>query len=214
MNIIVCDDHPVVREGLTRILTSSWDGCGTVAVRETASGQALLEAVRQGPCDVVLLDVTLPGLGGLDVLRQLRQEHPRIPVLMLSVHSAEQYAIRALRAGASGYLTKNLASGELLTAVRTVVSGRRYLTPDVMDRLAEDLSRPGNRPAHESLSDREFQVLVLLATGRTVAEIARTLCLSYNTISSYRSRIVAKLGVSTQADLIKYGIQHDLVELS
>lgn len=207
MNVVVCDDHPVVREGLSRILA---DNFLRVSVTETGNAEDLLQALRTQPCDVILLDITLPGRGGLDVLRQLKQEHPRVPVLMLSVHSPEQYAVRALRAGASGYLTKNLAADELRKAVKTVVSGRRYLTADVAERLLHDLERPSDRPSHELLSDREFEVLGLLATGHTASQIARKLCLSYNTVSTYRSRIAVKLGFSTQAELIRYAIQHGI----
>jgi two-component system invasion response regulator UvrY len=160
----------------------------------------------------VLLDVTLPGRGGIEVLRQLKQERPRVPVLVLSVHPADQYAVRALRAGASGYLTKDLAAEELVTAVRLVTQGHRYLTPAVADRLAETLEKPVNRAPHEELSDREFQVLSLLGAGKKVSQIADELCLSYNTINTYRTRIFSKLGLKTDAQLVRYALQHGLSE--
>jgi two-component system invasion response regulator UvrY len=207
LDIIVCDDHPVVREGLARIIQSNLD---VVRVREADSGPMLLDLLREASSDLVLLDVTLPGRGGLDVLRQLKQERPRMPVLVLSVHPADQYALRALRAGASGYLTKDLAAEELVTAVRLVTQGQRYLTPAVADRLAEALEKPVNRSPHEDLSDREFQVLSLLGAGKRVSQIAEELCLSYNTVSTYRSRIFSKLGLENDAQLVRYALQHGL----
>jgi DNA-binding NarL/FixJ family response regulator len=209
MDIIVCDDHPVVRQGLARIIQSTL----TVAdVREADSGQALLDRLHERTSDLVLLDVTLPGRGGLDVLRQIKCEQPRLPVLMLSVHPADQYAIRALRAGASGYLTKDLAADELVTAVRTVTQGHRYVTAAVAERLAEDLEHPGDGPPHEMLSDREFQVLELIGAGKKVRQIADALCLSYNTINTYRSRLFSKLGVTSDAELVRYAIRHGLTD--
>jgi two-component system, NarL family, invasion response regulator UvrY len=207
MNVIVCDDHPVVRHGLTQIMLTKLD-VGTV--READNAQSLLDLLRESPCDIILLDVGLPGRSGLDVLRQLKQERPRMPVLVLSVHPADQYAVRALRAGASGYLTKNLATEELVKAVRTVVGGHRYVTPDVAEQLAEDLDRTDDRLPHETLSDREFEVLMLLAEGKRAKEVADALCLSYNTISTYRSRILAKLGLRSDAEIVRYALRHRL----
>ena len=209
IDVIVCDDHPVVRHGLAWIIQNHMQ---VGSLREADSGHALLELVREKPGDVVLLDVGLPGRGGLEVLRQLREEWPRLPVLMLSVHPAEQYALRALRAGASGYLTKDLAAQELVTAVKTVASGHRYLTAAVAERLADDLGRDADRDPHDTLSDREFEVLSLLGAGKSVSQIAAELCLSYNTISTYRSRVLAKLGLRTDADIIKYALKHGLAE--
>jgi two-component system invasion response regulator UvrY len=209
MDIIVCDDHPVVRQGLTRIIQS---GINVAQVREADGGQMLLDLLRDQPSDLVLLDVTLPGRSGLDVLRQLKQERPRLPVLVLSVHPADQYAVRALRAGASGYLTKDLAADELVNAVRLVTHGERYLTPAVANRLADALERPVDECPHEELSDREFEVLGLLGAGKKVKQIADQLCLSYNTISTYRSRILTKLGLKTDAQLVRYALQHGLGE--
>lgn len=209
LDIIVCDDHPVVRQGLARIILADLD---SASVREAGTGQALLDLIRETPSDVVLLDVGLPGRGGLDVLRQLKQERPRLPVLMLSVHPAEQYAVRALRAGASGYLTKDLAVAELVKAVKLVTTGHRYVTPEVAERLADDLERPTDRPLHETLSDREFEVLCLIGAGKKVKQIATELCLSYNTISTYRVRILDKLGLKTDSDLVRYGMRHALTE--
>ena len=207
MHIIVCDDHPVVREGLMRILSAHLEAS---SVSGADSGQALLDLIRRQPCDLVLLDMALPGRNGLDVLWQLKHERPRLPVLVLSVHAPEQYAVRALRAGASGYLTKNLAPEQLVDAVKTVSRGQRYLTADVADQLASDLARPAEWPSHDVLSDREFEVLGLLADGKSVKEIAEALSLSYNTISTYRTRILSKLRLKSAADLIKYALRHGI----
>lgn len=209
LNIIVCDDHPVVRQGLAHIILSDLT---SASVREAENGQALIEMMRETPSDVVLLDVGLPGRGGIEVLRQLKQERPKLPVLMLSVHPADQYAVRALRAGASGYLTKDLAVGELVKAVKLVMSGHRYLTPEVAERLAEDLERPTDRPLHEALSDREFEVLGLIGAGRKLKEIAADLCLSYNTINTYRARILTKLGLRTDTEIVRYALRHGLTD--
>jgi two-component system invasion response regulator UvrY len=209
VNIIVCDDHPIVREGLARIMGAEAD---VQSVHEADCAQRLLDIVRDGPCDLVVLDVGLPGRGGLDVLRQLRQERPRLPVLMLSVHAADQYAVRALRAGASGYLTKDLAPEELIKAIRTVTRGHKYLTADVAERLARDLHQPSDRPRHDVLSEREFEVFVLIAAGRTVKEIAGELCLSDKTISTYRARILDKLDLKSNAEIVRYGVREGLVD--
>jgi DNA-binding NarL/FixJ family response regulator len=208
LDIIVCDDHPVVRQGLARIIQS---GLEVAQIREADSGALLLELLRHQPSDVVLLDVTLPGRSGLEVLRQVKQERPRMPVLVLSVHPAEQYALRALRAGAAGYLTKDLAADELVNAVRLVVRGERYLTPAVARQLADALDKPNARP-HDELSDRELQVLSLLGAGKRMRQVAEELCLSYNTISTYRSRILTKLGLHTSTQLVRYALRHGLAD--
>jgi two-component system invasion response regulator UvrY len=209
IDVIVCDDHPVVRQGLAWIIQNNM---AVGSLREAASGAALIDLVREKPGDVVLLDVGLPGRGGLEVLRQIRQEWPRLPVLMLSVHPADQYAVRALRAGASGYLTKDLAAQELVNAVKTVTGGHRYVTAEVAERLADDLTRNTEREPHDALSDREFEVLHLLGAGRSVRQIADELCLSYNTISTYRSRILSKLGLKSDADVIRYALLRGLAD--
>jgi two-component system, NarL family, invasion response regulator UvrY len=209
IDVIVCDDHPVLRQGLARIIQNNLE---VRSIREADGGQTLLDLLREKPADVILLDVGLPGRGGLEVLRQIKEERPRQPVLMLSVHPANQYAVRALRAGASGYLTKDLPVDELIKAVRTAAGGHRYVTPEVAERLADDLDRPAGKELHELLSDREFEVLCLMGSGKTVAQIANDLCRSYNTISTYRSRILVKLRLKTDTDLVRYALQHCLVE--
>jgi two-component system, NarL family, invasion response regulator UvrY len=210
MDLIVCDDHPVVRAGLIRIMS---EGFTLTSVREADNGQALLDLVRQRPGDVVLLDIGLPGRSGLDLLPQLKSERPRLPVLILSMHSADRYAVRALQAGASGYLTKGAVDTELVKAVTTVLSGHKYVTPEVAENLADVLNRgSAERPRHDALTVREFEVMSQLAAGRSVNQIAVDLCLSYNTISTYRARVMRKLDVHSTAELIRYALQHGLTE--
>jgi two-component system invasion response regulator UvrY len=209
IDVIICDDHPIVRHGVVSIIRNNLQ---LTSLREADSGGTLLDLIRQKRSDVVLLDVGLPGRGGLDVLRQIRQEWPRLPVLMLSVHPAEQYAVRALRAGASGYLTKDLVPQEIVRAVQAVAAGGRYLTPAVAERLADDLARNTDGELHEALSDREFEVMVLLGAGKSVRQIATELSLSYSTISTYRGRILQKLGLQTDAALIRYALRNGLAD--
>jgi len=205
-SILICDDHPVVRMGLRELLLDN--DLGPVA--EAGSTSELLDLVRRGRWDAVLLDVRLPDKNGLEALHQLKQERPQLPVLMLSVHPAEQYAVRALRAGASGYLTKCAPPAELLAAVRAVITGHKYVTSDVAELLAMDLERPTDRPPHEVLSDREYQILCLLGTGQTVSEIARALSLSVKTVSTHRAHILLKMGLENTAQLIRYALEHGL----
>lgn len=196
-----------MRRGLKGILSAESD---VATVGEAGSAPELLGLVRGRSWDVVLLDIGLPGLSGIDALRQLKQERPQLPVLMLSVHAAGDYAVRTLRAGASGYLTKEAAPDELIRAVRTVASGRRYVTSEVAEQLAQHLAHPADRPAHETLTDREYQILRLLGSGQTVTEVARALALSVKTISTHRSHILRKLHLRSSADLIRYALQQGL----
>lgn len=209
MDIILCDDHPVVRVGLIHIIQAGLPGS---TVREAGDGRELLTLVRERTPDVVVLDVGLPGRGGLDVLLQLKHEQPRLAVLILSMHSAQKYAVRALRSGASGYLEKASVAEELVGSLRTVASGRKYLTPQVAERLAAELDRESSHLPHEALSVREYEILTLLASGRSVRQIADEFCLSYSTISTYRARIGRKLQVKNTAELIRYAIVNDLVD--
>ena len=209
-NILVCDDHPVVREGLREILTST-EQVDTVG--EACDACELFDAVRGQRWDAVVLDIGLPGLSGLDALRQLKQERPRLPVLVLSVYPADQFAIRVLRAGASGYLTKDIAAQELVKAVLAVAAGHKYVTSDVAEQLASDLERPADRPSHERLSDREYQVLCILGSGRTVTRCAEDLTLSVKTVSTHRANILRKLALQSTAEVIRYALEHRLVPM-
>jgi len=209
IKIFIADDHAIVREGLKQIVAETTD----MAVTDEAdTGHEVLEKVSENDYDVLVLDITMPGLNGLDALKQLRNQRPDLPVLVLSIHPEEQYAVRVLRAGASGYLTKESAPDELISAIRKVSMGGKYVTPSLAEKLASDLVADGKKPLHETLSDREYQVLCMIASGKTVTEIAEELFLSEKTISTYRSRILEKMKMKTNAELIHYAIKHGLVE--
>ena len=209
IRVLVADDHPVVRAGLRGILAEHRDIC---IVAEATDGQEVIQAVEHLQLDVVLLDVDMPGPGFLEVLRELKARSPNTPIMVLSVHPEDQYALRAIKAGASGYLTKNSAPDELLAAIRRVASGRRYVTTTLAEQLVAVLGGEAEQPLHASLSDREYQVLCLSASGKTVKEIATRLRLSRTTVSTYRSRILEKLGLATHAEAVRYAIQHGLVK--
>lgn len=208
MRIVIADDHPVVRRGLRAIVE---DALRPTEVDEAGSAAELLTLVRKREPDVVLLDIAMPGGSGLEALKELRREHPTVPMLVLSVHSEDQFAVRCIRAGASGYLTKDSAPEELVDAIRTVVAGRRYLTPSVAERLASAVETDTTRSPHQMLSDREFHVLRLLAAGKTNREVAGELALSAKTVSTYRTRTLRKMGVRTNAELTQYAVRHGLV---
>lgn len=205
MKILIVDDHPVVREGLRRILSD-------FAVEEAISGHGALEKIRKNDYDAVVLDIAMPGLSGLDVLKQIRSERPRLPVLILSMYPEEQYAVRVLRAGASGYLTKNNAPDELLTAIRKVSAGRKYVSPVLAEKLANELQSDEKRQLHERLSDREYQVMCFIASGMTIKKIAEELSLSVKTINTFRARILTKMTLKNSAELTYYAIKHRLVD--
>ena len=209
IKIFIADDHAIVREGLKQIVAETTD----MAVTDEAdTGHEVLEKVSENDYDVLVLDITMPGLNGLDALKQLKSQRPDLPVLVLSIHPEEQYAVRVLRAGASGYLTKESAPDELISAIRKVSMGGKYVTPSLAEKLASDLVADGKKPLHETLSDREYQVLCMIASGKTVTKIAEELFLSEKTISTYRSRILEKMKMKTNAELIHYAIKHGLVE--
>ena len=208
IRVLVADDHAVVRKGLSQIIEETADMVVSV---EAADGLEALARVREHPVDVVVLDINMPGQDGLDTLKQLKVERPDLPVLVLSMHSEDQYAVRVLRAGASGYLNKESAPEELVTALRRVSSGGRYVSPEVGESLLTLLDVDADMPLHSSLSDREFQVLRMLSSGRTVGEIADQLALSVKTISTYRARLLDKMHMRNNAELTRYAIEHDLV---
>lgn len=209
LKVLIADDHPVVREGLKQIVTETQD---MVVAGEANNGQEVLNKIREGDYDVIVLDITMPGRNGMDVLRQLRSERPRLPVLMLSIHPEEQYALRALRAGASGYLTKESAPDELLVAIRKVSWGGKYISSSLAEKLAFKLEVGREQAPHETLSDREYQVMCRIASGKTVMEIAQELSLSEKTISTYRSRILEKMEMKNNAELTYYAIKNGLVD--
>jgi two-component system invasion response regulator UvrY len=209
LKILIADDHAIVRQGLKQILADIPD---LAIVDEASSGNEVLSKVRTNAYDVLILDISMPGLSGLDVLKQLKSEKPDINVLMLSMHPEEQYAIRALKAGAAGYLTKESAPEELIAAIKKVSIGRKYVTASLAEKLAFDLEERSERRSHEYLSDREFQVLCLIASGKTVKEIAEVMFLSIKTISTYRSRILEKMNMKTSAELTHYAIKNGLID--
>jgi len=208
MRIVIADDHPVVRRGLRAIVE---DALRPADVHEAGNAAELLTLVRKREPDVVLLDIAMPGRSGLEALKELRREHPKIPMLVLSIHSADEFAVRSIKAGASGYLTKDSAPEELVDAIRTVVAGRRYLTPSVAERLASAVETDTKGAPHEMLSDREFHVLRMLAAGKTNGEVAGELALSAKTVSTYRTRTLRKMGMRTNAELAQYAVRHGLV---
>lgn len=209
IKILVADDHTIVREGLKQIVGEVGD---MMVADEAGNGQEALQKIREGNFDVVLLDISMPGRSGLEVLKDIRAERPKLPVLILSMHSEEQYAVRALRAGASGYLTKASAPDELIGAIRKVSRGRKYVTASLAEKLALELDADSRKPPHELLSDREYQVMLMLASGKSVTEIADELCLSVKTISTYRSRILEKMNMKKNAELTLYAVQNGLVD--
>jgi DNA-binding NarL/FixJ family response regulator len=208
IKVVICDDHPVCREGLKTALAQTPD---IRVVGEAESGPQLLELLKGTKCNSIMLDISLPGANGLEVLKDLENRGIKVPVLILSMHPETQYAVRALRLGAAGYLPKDSPMPEVVAALRKVASGGRYVSPSQAEMLAGELSR-GQKPAIERLSDRELQVLLELAAGLGIKEIAQKLCISPSTIGSHRTRILRKLGLSTNADLIRYAIENKLLE--
>jgi DNA-binding NarL/FixJ family response regulator len=209
MRVLICDDHPIVRKGLRQILEQEQ---ASVTIGEAASAPEAVDLARKKPWDIVVIDITMPGRSGLELLKDLKRERPNIPVLVLSVHPADQYAVRVLRAGASGYLTKESAPEELLTAIRQILRGGRYISPSVGETLAADLGRPADEAPLHGLSDREFEVMRLLTSGKRASEIAEELCLSVKTVSTYRTRFLQKLGLRTTAEIMRYALKHGFAD--
>ncbi|OLE50931.1 MAG: DNA-binding response regulator [Acidobacteria bacterium 13_1_20CM_3_53_8] len=207
--ILIVDDHEVVREGIKRIFDEQ---PGTTVFGQAGSVTEALDLARQHNWDVAVLDLSLGGRSGLDLLKELKQMRPKLPVLILSMHSEEQYARRAFKAGAAGYVTKDSPRDELVKAINKVSEGRRYVSAAMAETLVLDFERGADRPPHENLSDREFEVMRLIASGKTVSEIADMLSLSDKTISTYRARILEKMGMKTSAELTHYVIQNKLVD--
>lgn len=209
IRVLIADDHAVVRRGLKQILEETSD---IVAGGEATNGQEVLEHVRGTHWDALVLDITMPGRSGLDILKEIREQRPNLPILVLSMHAEEQFASRVLKAGAAGYLPKESAPEELVKAIRKVHGGGKYISPAQAEKLVHLLDRASERPAYESLSDREFEVLRLIASGRTVSEIASQLKLSVKTVSTYRTRILEKMKMRTNAELTHCAIKNRLVE--
>jgi DNA-binding NarL/FixJ family response regulator len=208
LRILVADDHTVVRRGLRQILLEGFPGA---AIEEVADAEDLVKQVMKLPWDVVISDLSMPGRSGLDALQQIKQLQPGLPVLILSIHPEDQYALRVLKAGASGYLSKDMAPDELVNAVQKVMLGKKYISAAVAEKLASALDQDNSKAPHESLSDREFSVLKMLAAGKSVSEIADSLFLSVTTVSTYRARILAKMNLKNNADLTLYAVEHKLL---
>ncbi len=209
IKILIADDHPVVRQGLKEVIEET---PGMMVADEASNGQETLEKVRKSDFDVVLLDISMPGRSGLDILKELKSEKPELSVLILSMHPEEQYAVRVLKAGASGYLTKESAPKELKAAIKKASIGRKYVSSSLAEKLALYLEIDDERPLHETLSDREYEVMRMIASGKTITEIAEKLFLSIKTISTYRSRIIEKMGMKSNSELTHYALKNRLVE--
>jgi two-component system, NarL family, invasion response regulator UvrY len=205
MKILIVDDHAIVRKGLVQLLNEEFEDA---EITEVANSNEVYSEAKKQIWDIILLDISMPGRNGIDVLKQLRSNGIKAPILMLSMHPEEQYAIRALKAGASGFLNKETATEELLLALHKVLSGKKYISASVAEILAEG---GGDKPLHETLSDRELQVFQLLASGKTVSEAAEEISLSVNTISTYRTRILEKLKLKNNAELVRYALDHNIL---
>jgi two-component system invasion response regulator UvrY len=208
MKILIADDHSVVRKGLILILADAYPHAEIIEVSDAVD---LLKKAGKESFTVIISDISMPGRSGVEIIKELKELAPKTPVLILSVHSPEEYAVRSIKAGASGYLTKDSAPDELVKAVETVLRGKRYITADIAELLADSYTDSFDKAPHENLSDREFEVFKLLAGGQSISEMAAMLSLSVNTISTYRARILEKMHMHNNADLIKYAIQHKLI---
>ncbi len=208
IKVVICDDHPVCREGLKKSFSQTLD---IKVAAEALTGAELKDILTKTPCDVVILDISLPGGSGLEILKELARERPGLPILMLSMHPEDQYAIRALRLGAAGYIPKDSPMTELIGALRKVATGHKYIRASQAELLACEFQH-GNKPALERLSDRELQVMLELASGRGVKEIAQKLSVSPSTIGSHRTRIMEKLGLHSNADLVRYAVDNHLLK--
>jgi two-component system invasion response regulator UvrY len=207
--ILLVDDHPVVRQGIKQVLAGAFQ---PAEVGEASNAEEGMTEIKSTNWDVLVLDLSLPGASGLDLLKDLRRERPTLPVLVLTMHSPDQFARRAMNAGASGYLTKDSNPVELVKAVGDVMAGRRYLNPAIGEELTGTLQPESKQRPHDTLSDREYQVLRMIASGLTVSQVAARLSLSVKTVSTYRARVLEKMGMKTTAELMHYGIQHGLVD--
>ena len=208
VRIVIADDHTIMREGLKRIL----DGAEEVdIVGEATNGFEVLSLVRLGGFDLLLLDLSMPGRSGVDLIRQVRSEAPKLAILILTMHEEEQYAVRAIRAGAQGYLTKESAGTQLVGAIRKVALGRPYISTEVAEQLALNIMAPSEQLLHKQLSDREFEVFTLLVSGKSITEIANGLHLSVKTVSTHKTRIMQKMGMSSLSEMVQYAVAHRLL---
>ncbi len=209
IKVFIADDHAIVREGLKQILAETRD---IVVAGEAENGLDAIKLFRKSECQVMLLDISMPDRSGIEVLKQIKKEKPELAVLMLSMHREDQYAIRSLKAGAAGYLTKQSAPRELVTAIRQVAGGLKYISPALAQELANHVGEDHEAPPHDSLSDREYQTLTMIASGKTVGMIAKELSLSVKTVSEYRARLLVKMKLKNSAELTHYAIKNQLIE--
>ncbi|MBA5639737.1 response regulator transcription factor [Duganella sp. LX20W] len=209
IKVFIADDHAIVREGLKQILAETGD---IVVAGEAENGLDAIKLFRKADCQVILLDISLPDRNGIEVLKQIKKEKPELAVLMLSMHREDQYAIRSLKAGAAGYLTKQSAPRELVTAIRQVAGGLKYISPALAQELANHVGEDHEAPPHDALSDREYQTLTMIASGKTVGAIAKELSLSVKTVSEYRARLLVKMKLKNSAELTHYAIKNQLIE--
>jgi len=208
IKILICDDHAIVRQGLRQIV----EDCNDITIAgEAECGEELIRMVDKDDIDVIVLDITMDGIGGIEALKEIKFRKPELAILMLSIHPEDQYAIRVLKAGASGYLTKKSAPDELVQAIRTVAKGKKYITASVSEKLISSLNADKDILPHQLLSDREYQVFIKLAEGKTVGQIAENLHISVKTVSTYKSRVFEKMGMSNIADLIRYALEKGLI---
>ncbi|GJJ05760.1 MULTISPECIES: response regulator transcription factor [unclassified Duganella] len=209
IKVFIADDHAIVREGLKQILAETRD---IVVAGEAENGLDAIKLFRKSDCQVMLLDISMPDRSGIEVLKQIKKEKPELAVLMLSMHREDQYAIRSLKAGAAGYLTKQSAPRELVTAIRQVAGGLKYISPALAQELANHVGEDHEAPPHDTLSDREYQTLTMIASGKTVGMIAKELSLSVKTVSEYRARLLVKMKLKNSAELTHYAIKNQLIE--
>ena len=208
IRILIADDHPIFRQGLKQTIL---DQPNMIVSCEAQNSQEVLEFVRKYDFDIVVMDMTMPGRGGIDLVKELKREHPGLPVLVLSMHPENQYAVRALKAGAAGYMCKESAAYELADAIRKIIKGARYITPAVAELLTLYVETETEKPLHETLSDREYQVMLMIASGKQVGKIADELSLSVKTVDTYRARVLNKMGMKSNAELIHYAIKNNLI---
>lgn len=209
IRVLLADDHNIVRAGLKELLADTGD---ITVAGEAGSGPEALARVRAEDYDVLVLDMSMPGRSGIELIKQLKDEKPKTRILILSMHSEAQYAVRALKAGASGYLTKDSAADQLVAAIRRIAAGGAFVSPETAERLALDFDRPADAAPHTLLSDREFQVLQMIAKGVSIGGIAQQLSLSVKTVSTHKTRILEKMGFANQAELIRYALEHKLLD--
>ena len=208
MRILIADDHAIVRKGLRQLLLEEYP---SAVIEEVSDAEGLVNKAMIDKWDIVICDLSMPGRSGLDALRQIKQSSPSLPVLIMSMHPEDQYALRVLKSGASGYLSKDSIHDELMNAIRTALLGKKYITPSIAEKLAEAIDAESEKPAHELLSDREFDVFKLLASGKSVSEIASQLSLSITTVSTYRSRILEKMNIRSNAEMTRYALEKKLI---